>query len=645
MPFLLPPPEFRPGELHQMGLTGTCEMQICRSAGPWSMGTPGRIEHSIQNAYLKAIQMSEHFVYIENQFFITSTTVNDVKVENNIGDALVHRIVRAHRDGARWKCCIVIPLLPGFTFPVDHSDASAIRIILECQNRTISRGPNSIFGRLRKEGIDPDEYISVFSLRNWAKMRGDVLTTEQVYIHGKVCIVDDRLAIIGSANINERSQRGDRDSELAAVIRDTDMIDCTMAGEPFKVGRFAHTLRVRLMREHLGVDVDAMHEDDLMAHGPVEPEYKENTWDPDTEQAYGKEEGVTHIKRSKQRTAVGTIFQDAMGSASQALHATSEAASKSTVKAAHAVGLGNRDAAAGDDVVEAERKTFTRDSKEVPGFASAIVPTLEEKTVAEHRPPPEQTTEDTFTLQDQANEEEPEGQSLNSGTVKHDRDAPRTDDGTLLGAPADASKSPQTDDEPPHARSGVNDADEEKAAPVARAFIRKAVNSKAWTLPTPRPKVDPESFDDPISDAFWKNVWVASAAHNTEIYRKVFHAIPDDLITTWKQYKDFILHHERLNKKPRDSATPEAVARVPSEIGDDTAHTEEKEESREAGSDEYTRPSKDSTEDATSNTHFSTEKEPKARKHAKGTEPFEKWERDEMEKLLGQVNGHLGMNR
>ncbi len=38
-------------------------------------------------------------------------------------------------------------------------------------------------------------------------------------------IVDDRLAIIGSANINDRSQKGDRDSELAAVIRDTDMMD------------------------------------------------------------------------------------------------------------------------------------------------------------------------------------------------------------------------------------------------------------------------------------------------------------------------------------------------------------------------------------------------------------------------------------
>ena len=53
MPFLLPPPEFRPGELTQLGLTGTCELQICRSAGPWSLGTPERIEHSIQNAYLK----------------------------------------------------------------------------------------------------------------------------------------------------------------------------------------------------------------------------------------------------------------------------------------------------------------------------------------------------------------------------------------------------------------------------------------------------------------------------------------------------------------------------------------------------------------------------------------------------------------
>jgi hypothetical protein len=36
MPFLLPLPEFQPGELTKMGLTGRCELQICRSTGPWS---------------------------------------------------------------------------------------------------------------------------------------------------------------------------------------------------------------------------------------------------------------------------------------------------------------------------------------------------------------------------------------------------------------------------------------------------------------------------------------------------------------------------------------------------------------------------------------------------------------------------------
>lgn len=46
-----------------------------------------------------------------------------------------------------------------------------------------------------------------------------------------------------------------------------------MAGRPFKVGRFAHTLRVRLMREHLGVDVDGMYEEDVEeeAHTEEQP--------------------------------------------------------------------------------------------------------------------------------------------------------------------------------------------------------------------------------------------------------------------------------------------------------------------------------------------------------------------------------------
>jgi phospholipase D1/2 len=38
----------------------------------------------------------------------------------------------------------------------------------------------------------PDDYINFFSLRGWAKFKSGVLTTEQVYIHGKTMVVDDR---------------------------------------------------------------------------------------------------------------------------------------------------------------------------------------------------------------------------------------------------------------------------------------------------------------------------------------------------------------------------------------------------------------------------------------------------------------------
>lgn len=90
-----------------------------------------------------------------------------------------------------------------------------------------------------------------------------------------------------------------------------------MAGKPFKVGRFAHTLRVRLMREHIGVDVDAMSEPDLMANAPVKPDYEQDAWDPDAEQQHGQEDGVTRVKKSNQRTPAGAIFHDIADGAMQ----------------------------------------------------------------------------------------------------------------------------------------------------------------------------------------------------------------------------------------------------------------------------------------------------------------------------------------
>ena len=84
----------------------------------------------------------------------------------------------------------------------------------------------------------------------------------------------------------------------------------TMAGKPFKVGRFAHTLRIRLMREHLGVDVDAMYEEDLMAAEPAKPVDEEEAWDPESEQERGVEGGITHVGHRERRTAAKAAVAD-----------------------------------------------------------------------------------------------------------------------------------------------------------------------------------------------------------------------------------------------------------------------------------------------------------------------------------------------
>lgn len=257
-PLLTPPPDLSDDEVRRMGLDGTCEVQLLRSSGNWSLGLKDH-EQSIQNAYLKLIETSEHFVYIENQFFVTSCFIDGTEIKNRIGDALVDRIIRAHQEGTNWRAVIVIPLMPGFESQVDEPDGSSVRVIMQCQYMSISRGATSIYAKLRKYGIEPDDYIHFFSLRKWGVIGPNrTLVTEQLYIHAKAMIVDDRAAIIGSANINERSMRGIRDSEVAAIVRDKETISTYMNGEPYLAGKFAHTLRMRLMREHLGVNVDVL---------------------------------------------------------------------------------------------------------------------------------------------------------------------------------------------------------------------------------------------------------------------------------------------------------------------------------------------------------------------------------------------------
>lgn len=72
--------------------------------------------------------------------------------------------------------------------------------------------------------------------------------TELIYVHSKLMIVDDESVIIGSANINDRSLLGNRDSELAVLVQDVSSVDSRMNGEPYKAGAFACSLRKSLFR-------------------------------------------------------------------------------------------------------------------------------------------------------------------------------------------------------------------------------------------------------------------------------------------------------------------------------------------------------------------------------------------------------------
>ena len=261
-PLLTPPSDLTEEELRNSPLfqllqnRSSCECQLLRSSGSWSLGLK-KTEHSIQNAYLKMIETSKHYIYMENQFFCSSSEDDGIVIENKIGDAIVDRVIKASQINQKWKAFILIPLMPAFPSQVDKPDGSSLRLIMQCQYMSICRGENSIFGKLRKLGIEPEDYIQFYSLRNWTEIGPNKrLVTSLLYVHAKVLIVDDRSCIIGSANVNERSMTGNRDSEVAIIIRDTDLVKTTMDGKEYWAGRFAWELRQRLMREHLGCNVD-----------------------------------------------------------------------------------------------------------------------------------------------------------------------------------------------------------------------------------------------------------------------------------------------------------------------------------------------------------------------------------------------------
>ena len=339
---------------------GTVRAQIVRSSDDWSSGI--LLDHSIQNAYKTIIENAQHYVYIENQFFITATGDQQRPVFNTIGKSIVDACIRAGKEGRKFRVIIVIPAIPGFAGDLRDDAAIGTRAIMDYQYKSLHRGEHSIKGQIAKAGLNPDEYIFVFNLRNYdrinktpalvqqekdsgisyqqlqraeaeeimgegihgheserkdreaqrpgpsgpsaderesiidrkrrfeasrknmdvedpihssdsiaedAMARGGLVSEEhwegepdqerenfvqeELYIHAKLLIVDDRIVVCGSSNLNDRSQMGSHDSELSIVMEDERVLESTMDGKPYKAGYHAATLRRTLWREHLGM--------------------------------------------------------------------------------------------------------------------------------------------------------------------------------------------------------------------------------------------------------------------------------------------------------------------------------------------------------------------------------------------------------
>ena len=165
--------QYMTGNEHYSKLRGHTQVagipcQIVRSCTKWSHGVP--TEHSIANAYISVIENSRHFVYIENQFFITACTDAQKPVKNKIGAAIVERILRAARAGEKYKMIVVIPAVPGFAGDLKEDASLGTRAIMEFQYNSINRGGSSIMEMIAKEGYDPTEYIRFYNLRNYDRI-------------------------------------------------------------------------------------------------------------------------------------------------------------------------------------------------------------------------------------------------------------------------------------------------------------------------------------------------------------------------------------------------------------------------------------------------------------------------------------------
>jgi phospholipase D1/2 len=405
-------------------------------------------------------------------------------------------------------------------------------------------------------------------------------------------IVDDRTAIIGSANINERSQRGDRDSELAVIIRDTDMIDSKMAGFPFKVGRFAHTMRMRLMREHVGklirghfdqasyvsvgVDVDGIARDQKDGEPPSSADPKEppRPWDPDQEEEHGNDD-ITRHKSARNR------YTDDAGEVMEGLKEGTlglKQAAQYALGGAHPKGashLGPHE----ESTKLPKYDRYQPQSDPEPSLEEMVARKVQGHEPSQRGMDPEEPNNDPKEKRGEDWSEDElrgmVGRKQESSVISedHEKSAEMRKKTSSHGPKGFKHfRFPSTTDE--RDEEGHSDTASFRSRSTSgpgspletweqrahhRATTSNATRSKPYTIPVPAPHIDPNGFQDPLAPDFYDKVWMQVAARNTEIFRKVFRCTPDDRCLTWMQFKEWDLWEKRHKKPVRDAQSTDPV--------------------------------------------------------------------------------------
>ncbi|KAM0894632.1 hypothetical protein ACQ4PT_024332 [Festuca glaucescens] len=229
------------------------------------------IDRSIQDAYICAIRRAKNFIYIENQYFLGSSycwkpdgiNPDDVGALHLIPKELSMKVVSKVEAGERFTIYVVVPM-----WPEGIPASGSVQAILDWQRRTMEMMYTDIAQAIQAKGIDakPKDYLTFFCLGNReAKKAGeyeppepadpdtDYLKAQQnrrfmIYVHTKMMIVDDEYIIVGSANINQRSMDGARDSEIAMGAYQPYHL---AASRPAR-GQ-VHGFRMALWYEHMGM--------------------------------------------------------------------------------------------------------------------------------------------------------------------------------------------------------------------------------------------------------------------------------------------------------------------------------------------------------------------------------------------------------